>query len=166
MYVAYSTIYLVCPVRLVPISTEFYLMLSVDVDVNERLVQVMLYDTAGQDALDPLRRLSYPDCNVFLLCFSVVQPESFHAIERKWAPKFRHTNATMVLVGTQTDLRFDSKTIAKLKVRSVVSLYAEEAHGFTFYDQISETKPTSCCIGGCSQIGSKNWRKVYGDIIS
>lgn len=78
----------------------------------------MLFDTAGQDHLDPLRRLSYSDCDVFLLCFSVVQPESFKAIERKWAPKFLNANASLVLVGTQNDLRSDSKTIDALKVRS------------------------------------------------
>ncbi|XP_037027460.1 uncharacterized protein LOC119068116 [Bradysia coprophila] len=109
----------------VPTVSDVY---KFDVDVNERLVRVMLYDTAGQDALDPLRRLSYPDCNVFLLCFSVVQPESFHAIKRKWAPTFRHTNASLLLVGTQTDLRSNSETIAELKKQNLRPVASEEAH--------------------------------------
>ncbi|KAG4074783.1 hypothetical protein HA402_006422 [Bradysia odoriphaga] len=108
----------------VPTVSDIY---KFNVDVNERLVQVMLFDTAGQDALDPLRRLSYPDCNVFLLCFSVVQPESFHAIERKWAPTFRHTNASLLLVGTQTDLRYDSETITQLKKRNLRPVASQDA---------------------------------------
>lgn len=88
----------------------------VDVKVDKQSVQVMLYDTAGQDSLDHLRQLSYPDCHVFLLCFSVVQPESFNAVKIKWIPTLRNTSASLVLVGTQSDLRDNSETIANLKV--------------------------------------------------
>lgn len=89
---------------------------AVEVKVNRRSVQVMLYDTAGQESLDHLRRLSYPDCNVFLLCFSVVHPESFESVKIRWAPTFRNTSASLVLVGTQSDLRSNLDTIADLKV--------------------------------------------------
>lgn len=94
----------------------------VDVKVNKRLVQVTLCDTAGQDSLDQLRQLSYPDSHVFLLCFSVVHPETFDAIKSKWAPTFRKTDASLVLVGTQSDLRTNLETIANLKVLRPTSL--------------------------------------------
>lgn len=89
---------------------------QVEVKVNETPVQVTLCDTAGQDSLDQLRQLSYPDCDIFLLCFSIVKPASFHAIKRKWAPTFYKTKASLLLVGTQSDLRTNSQIIVNLKV--------------------------------------------------
>ena len=42
-----------------------------------------LFDTAGQEDYDRLRPLSYPQTNVFLICFSVVFPESFENVKEK-----------------------------------------------------------------------------------
>lgn len=89
---------------------------TVDVKVNKRPVQVKLYDTPGQDSLDHLRKLSYPGCNAFLLCFSVVRPETFDSVKNKWAQTFRNTDASLVLVGTQSDLRSNLQTVVNLKV--------------------------------------------------
>lgn len=85
--------------------------------MNESPVHVTLCDTSGQDTLDPLRELCYPDSDVFLLCFSVVRPDSFQAIKDKWAPKFAKSKASLILVGTQADLRTNRNVVNKLKVR-------------------------------------------------
>lgn len=37
-----------------------------------------------------LRPLSYPQTDVFLLCFSVVSPASFENIRTKWFPEIQH----------------------------------------------------------------------------
>lgn len=79
-------------------------------------VQVTLCDTAGQDSLDPLRQLSYPESDIFLLCFSVVKPESFISIKMKWLPKFSKSRALLLLVGTQSDLRDDPTVLRNLQV--------------------------------------------------
>lgn len=42
-----------------------------------------LFDTAGQEDYDRLRPLSYPQTDVFLVCFSVVAPASFENIKEK-----------------------------------------------------------------------------------
>ncbi|XP_043949668.1 uncharacterized protein LOC108027610 isoform X2 [Drosophila biarmipes] len=86
-----------------------------DVNVNESPVHLTICDTAGQDTLDPLRELCYPDSDVFLLCFSVVKPETFRAIKAKWAPKFAKTKAALILVGTQADLRTSPSVLNKLQ---------------------------------------------------
>lgn len=48
---------------------------------------------------------------MFLVCFSVVSPTSFHNVREKWLPELRHHNprVPIVLVGTQSDLRTDVK---------------------------------------------------------
>lgn len=94
----------------------YSLLFLAEVMVNDSPVHITLCDTAGQDTLDPLRELCYPDSNVFMLCFSLVKPESFQSIKDKWIPKFSKTKAALVLVGTQADLRSDNFMLNKLQV--------------------------------------------------
>jgi len=42
-----------------------------------------LFDTAGQEDYDRLRPLSYPNTDIFLVCFSVVAPVSYENIKEK-----------------------------------------------------------------------------------
>lgn len=90
---------------------------TVEVTVNESPVRVTLCDTAGQDTLDALRQLSYPDSDVFVLCFSVVRPDTFRSLQRKWLPQFRRRSpaALVLLVGTQADLRTDPAVLGALQ---------------------------------------------------
>ncbi|XP_051857439.1 cell division control protein 42 homolog [Antechinus flavipes] len=75
-----------------------------------------LFDTAGQEDYDRLRPLSYPQTDVFLVCFSVVRPSSFENVKHKWVPEITHhcPKAPFLLVGTQIDLRDEPFTLAKL----------------------------------------------------
>ena len=43
-------------------------------------MKLNLFDTAGQEDYDRLRPLAYVDTDIFLLCFSVVNPESLKNI--------------------------------------------------------------------------------------
>ena len=75
-----------------------------------------LFDTAGQEDYDRLRPLSYPQTDVFLVCFSVVTPASFENVKEKWVPEITHhcPKTPFLLVGTQVDLRDDAAIIEKL----------------------------------------------------
>jgi len=42
-----------------------------------------LFDTAGQEDYDRLRPLSYPQTDVFLVCFSVIAPSSYENVKEK-----------------------------------------------------------------------------------
>ena len=75
-----------------------------------------LFDTAGQEDYDRLRPLSYPQTDVFLVCFSVVNTASFENVKEKWVPEILHHSqrTPFILVGTQTDLRDDTSTVEKM----------------------------------------------------
>lgn len=54
-----------------------------DVYVDEQLVELSLWDTAGQEEFDRLRSLSYAETHVIMICFSVDNPTSLENVESK-----------------------------------------------------------------------------------
>ena len=51
--------------------------------VGGETISLGLFDTAGQEDFDRLRPLSYPNSDVFLVCFSVITPASFNNVREK-----------------------------------------------------------------------------------
>ncbi|XP_077389294.1 ras-related C3 botulinum toxin substrate 1b isoform X2 [Festucalex cinctus] len=97
---------------------------SANVMVDGKPVNLGLWDTAGQEDYDRLRPLSYPQTDVFLICFSLVSPASFENVRAKWYPEVRHhcPNTPIILVGTKLDLRDDKDTIEKLKEKKLAPI--------------------------------------------
>jgi len=102
------------PEEYVPTVFDNYV---VNLTAGDDTIELGLWDTAGQEEYDRLRPLSYANANVFLICFSVVNPTSFENVTSKWYPEVQHfcPNIPIILVGTKFDLRSDEKTISKLK---------------------------------------------------
>lgn len=86
---------------------------KVDID-SSQTISLSLWDTAGQEEYARLRTLGYPNTDVFLLCFSVVNKSSFSNIFKKWYPEVHHHSpkAKIILVGTKTDLRRETNVDA------------------------------------------------------
>ena len=80
-------------------------------------VNFALWDTGGQQEYARLRALSYPETDVFLLCFSVINPSSLDNILTKWAPEIDHhrPEGKKILLGTKRDLLDDPETMEALK---------------------------------------------------
>ncbi len=97
---------------------------SANVMVDGRPVSLGLWDTAGQDDYDRLRPLSYPQTDVFLICFSLVSPASFENIKAKWNPEIAHhcPNTPKILIGTKLDLRDDHDSVSKLKEKKLAPI--------------------------------------------
>lgn len=56
---------------------------SASVMVDNKPISLGLWDTAGQEDYDRLRPLSYPQTDVFLICFAIVSPPSFDNVKAK-----------------------------------------------------------------------------------
>jgi small GTP-binding protein len=87
-----------------------------------------LFDTAGQEDYDRLRPLSYPQTDVFLVCFSVTSPASFENVREKWFPEVHHhcPGVPCLIVGTQVDLREDASVKDKLAKQRMAPVRRED----------------------------------------
>lgn len=101
------------PSEYVPTVFDNY---AVTVMIGDEPYTLGLFDTAGQEDYDRLRPLSYPQTDVFLVCFSVTSPASFENVREKWFPEVHHhcPGVPCLIVGTQTDLRDDQSVKDKL----------------------------------------------------
>ena len=89
---------------------------SANVMVDGKPIQLGLWDTAGQEDYDRLRPLSYPQTDVFLVCYSIISRSSYENVRTKWIPEIKHhvPDAPFLLVGTKMDLRNDEEVLKKV----------------------------------------------------
>lgn len=87
---------------------------------DEQIVNLGLWDTAGQDDYDRLRPLSYPQTDVFIMVYSCISPASLENVRTKWHPEVKHfvPNAPIVLIGTKSDLINDTNIVYRLAERN------------------------------------------------
>jgi len=128
--------------------------------VDGKPINIGLWDTAGQEDYDSVRPLSYPNTDVFLICFSLVNPDSLENIRTKWYPEVRHhcPHAPLMLVGTKLDLREDSEYIAKLKERKVSQVTYPQ--GLAMANHIGAMKYLEC-----SALTTKNMKTVFEESV-
>ncbi|GCB65698.1 ras homolog gene family, member Gd [Scyliorhinus torazame] len=133
---------------------------SAQMTVDGRTVSLNLWDTAGQEEYDRLRTLSYPQSNVFIICFSVASPSSYANVRHKWQPEVLHhcPNVPILLVGTKKDLRNDSETIKKLKEQSLSPTTMHQ--GVTLAKQIRAVKYLEC-----SALNQDGIREVFVEAV-
>ena len=110
-----------------------------------KLVELALWDTAGQEEYDRLRPLSYPESDVILIVFSIDFPVSLANVQDKvssgrhplscataditqWYPEVAHfcEGTPLILVGTKTDLRRDEQTKRMLSAQGQTPITPEQ----------------------------------------
>lgn len=90
--------------------------IPVSVSVDREPCTIELYDTAGQAEYESLRSIAYTRTDVFVVCYSVVQPSSMVSACDKWLRELGqlHPRVPVVLVGTQTDMRENAQCVGRL----------------------------------------------------
>jgi len=127
---------------------------------NNKPYNLGLWDTAGQDAMNHMRPLSYPQTDVFIICFSIDSPDSFQNVKSKWWPEIHayDLKAKIILVGLKLDLRDDVDTIRKLQKEDKTPVTTKEG------EQLSEE------IGAikyweCSALTQKNVKPLFDEAV-
>ncbi|CAH1766977.1 9406_t:CDS:2 [Entrophospora sp. SA101] len=128
--------------------------------VDGKPINLGLWDTAGQEDYDRLRPLSYPQTDVFLICFSLVSPSSFENVRSKWYPEITHhaPNIPIILVGTKLDLREDKDTINKLRQKSQLPISYPQ--GLQMAKDIAAVRYLEC-----SALTQKGLKNVFDEAI-
>ncbi|KAF7796798.1 hypothetical protein EIP86_007982 [Pleurotus ostreatoroseus] len=98
------------------------------VNFEGKVVELALWDTAGQEEYDRLRPLSYPESDVILIVFSIDFPVSLANVQDKWYPEVAHfcEGTPLILVGTKTDLRRDEQTRRMLGAQGQTPITPEQ----------------------------------------
>ena len=81
-----------------------------------------------QEHFSVLRRLTYPDADVFIICFSIIDPYSFKRVQTKWVKELSEycPNTPVVLVGTKYDQRNNINTKILLNKHGLQPVSSEQ----------------------------------------
>ncbi|KAM9315068.1 rho-related GTP-binding protein RhoU-like [Pholidichthys leucotaenia] len=155
------------PTEYVPTAFDNFTVMVV---VDGKPVRLQLCDMAGQkwglvdgsinDELERLRPLCYKNADVFLLCYSVVRPCSFHNLTNKWLPEIHQhcPTAPLVLVGTQVDLREDVQVLIHLAQNQQQPVGTEEG-------QRLAQELGAVSFAECSALTQKNLKDTFDSAI-
>lgn len=146
----------VFPTGYIPTVFDNYIA---NIMVDRKVIQLSLWDTAGQEDFDRLRPLSYPHTDVLLICYSIASPTSFANVKTKWIPEVFHyaPGVPIVLVGTQSDTRGDASMVEQLSSKGVKMVSQEEGSALA--------KSIGAVFHECSALTQENLANVFMDAI-
>ncbi|VDN59510.1 unnamed protein product [Dracunculus medinensis] len=86
---------------------------AIEALINGKTKVITVCDTAGEDDYNSLRPLSYPDADVFIVCYSVERPGSIKSIREKWLPEIKKfcPEVPILIIGNKKDIRCERKAL-------------------------------------------------------
>ncbi|KAK3092444.1 hypothetical protein FSP39_002917 [Pinctada imbricata] len=96
-------------------SESFEVPINIEVDSVSYVLG--LTDTIGEDEYRRLRELFTAGTEVFLVCFSVTEPETLENVKKNWLTEIKilSPKGKFILVGTKIDRRDDQDILKQLK---------------------------------------------------
>jgi Ras-related C3 botulinum toxin substrate 1 len=134
---------------------------STTVIVEDERINLQLWDTAGQEDYKRLRPLSYPQTDVFMICFSLVSRTSLENVQNSWLPELNEhcPNTPRILVGMKSDLRDScAQRPDELKLKGLEGVAPSDG------DAMRKTIKAQAYIE-CSAITQYNLRQVFEQAI-
>ncbi|KAL2759604.1 hypothetical protein ACRALDRAFT_1047005 [Sodiomyces alcalophilus JCM 7366] len=125
LLISYSQGYF--PEKYVPTVFENYITYPIH-QPSGKVVELALWDTAGQEEYDRLRPLSYPETDLIFVCFAIDCPNSLENVMDKWYPEVLHfcPYTPLFLVALKSDLRFKKTCIDMLKTQGLTPVTTEQ----------------------------------------
>jgi len=112
--------------------------------VDSKQVGLKLWDSSGKPEYDKLRHIAYQDTDLFLICFSLVSPDSFESVKTKWLLELTQhcQDVPFLLIGTKLDLRDDENMISSIKEKDQTPI--TNAAGSQLATEIGAAKYLEC----------------------
>ncbi|KAF7798004.1 hypothetical protein EIP86_009214 [Pleurotus ostreatoroseus] len=147
-----------------------------DLYVDDQLVELSLWDTAGQEEFDRLRSLSYAETHVIMICFSVRttpppprsralltavlqvdNPTSLENVESKWLDEILEycPGVKLILVALKCDLRDDRAIQERLARFNMHTVQYEE--GLAVARRIRASRYLGASVISTSEVSLTPW---------
>ena len=135
---------------------------SQQIIVKERPICLAYWEAygQGQEDFERLRPLTYPQTDVFLFCFSLIDPDSYENICNDCFPDVsRHCpNTPIILVGTKLDLLEDEATLENLKQSNISPITTAEGVKLA-------TEINAAAYKECSSLTGKGVKEVFEEAV-
>ena len=114
-------------------------------------------NSAGQEDYDRLRPLSYPQTDVFLVCYSITSKASYEHVKFKWIPELkRHApDVPMILVATKMDLRNDETALKSMQLKDAKPLTTAQG------EYLASTDKNFAGFYECSALTQEGLKQVF-----
>ena len=129
--------------------------------MNFCILYILLSGILLQDDFAHLRPLCYPQVDVALVCFSVVDIASYDNVKLKWIKEIRRhcPGVPVVLVGTQIDRREDTRVLKLLKLQGKRPLSKSDGN------KLASQCKASCYVE-CSALTQHNVKNTFDEAIA
>lgn len=108
---------------------------------NNKIIELGLWDTAGQEEYNRLRPLSYTDVDLLMICYSADSKTSLYNVEELWFPEVKHfcPDTPIMIVGLKNDL-YAIDNLEKLVDPKDAELLAKKLGAFAHFQCSAKTR--------------------------